>query len=74
MIPSLSWAVTCPPSLSGSLGTQVCGTADPEEQQGPPHSGDGLDQAHPAPGPGFQLKVDFQPTFPTPEGPPHLCG
>lgn len=74
MIPGLSWTVTCPPSLSGSLGAQVCGTADPQEQQGPPHSGDGLDQAHSASGPGFQLNVDFQPTLPTPEGPPHFCG
>lgn len=74
MTPHLSWAVTCPPSPSGSLGAQVGGTADPQEQQGPPHPGDGLDEAHPAPGSELQLNVDLQPTLPAPEGPPHLCG
>lgn len=73
MIPSLNRAVTCSPSPSGSLGAQVRGTADPQEQRGPPHSGDGLDEAHPAPWPEVQPNVDLQSTLPAPEGPPHLC-
>lgn len=70
----LSWAVTCPPSPSGSLGAQVCGTADPQEQQGPPHWGFGLVEAHPAPWPDLHLNDSLQSTLPAPKGPSHLCG
>lgn len=62
---SHSWTVTCPHFFpSGSTGAQVRRPAQPQEQQGASHVGDGPEAAHRAPGPAFRAPTAFQPSLP----------